>query len=479
MKRTGERDCSMIRDRVFPSKSVELRAKTKTHEPASQPSHETADFTLPLKPAAGAAANRLDGLFQAFFAGLIKTGSIEVTTAAGHRFIVGDGSGKKLALRFNDQGAQIRLLADPELHFGELFMDERIDVKAGALFDVMMLASENLLRPDCPMRPDSSGWVRLLQRARLALRRFGQANDALRAKRNVAHHYDHDERFYRLFLDSDLQYSCAYFADEAQSLEQAQLAKKRHIAAKLLIDPGQSILDIGCGFGGLALYLTRFCGASVTGVTLSKTQLRVATDRAMAAGAAADFRLLDYREIDQRFDRIVSIGMFEHVGLLQYDAFFRKIAQLLDNDGIALIHTIGRASGPAPTHPWIAKYIFPGGYMPALSELLPAIERTGLFVTDVEILRLHYAETLKVWRQRFLARRDEAKALYGERFCRMWELYLAGSECAFRCEGFVVFQIQLAKKLDSVPLTRDYICRGEADLARRDSGATALRMAGA
>lgn len=470
----------MTPDRVLPSKSVELRANIKIHEPAAQPSRETAAFSPPLKPPPGAPAKRLDRLFQAFFSGLIKTGSIEITTAAGHRFLAGDGSGEQLALRINDPGAQIRLLADPELHFGELFMDGRLDVTEGALFDVLLLASENLMRPDCPMRPDSSGWVRLLQRGRLALRRFGQANDALRARRNVTHHYDRDERFYRLFLDADLQYSCAYFAAEDQSLEQAQLAKKRHIAAKLLIDPGQSILDIGCGFGGLALYLTRFCEARVTGVTLSKTQLRVATDRAIAAGAAAaDFHLLDYRDIDQSFDRIVSIGMFEHVGLSQYDAFFRKIAQLLDDDGIALIHTIGRASGPAPTHPWIAKYIFPGGYMPALSEILPAIERAGLFVTDVEILRLHYAETLKVWRQRFLARREEAKALYGERFCRMWELYLAGSECAFRCEGFVVFQIQLAKKLDSAPLTRDYMSRGEAALARRESAAAALRMASA
>ena len=476
----------MTRDRISLSKSVKLPVNTMIHAPASESSTEASHVTLPPIPPQSAVAkykraNRLDRLFQAFFTGLIKTGSIEVATASGYRFVVGDGSGKKRALRFKDQAAQTRLLLDPELSFGELFMDGRIEVTDGGLFDVLMLASENLMRPDCPMRADSSGWVRLLQRVRRALRRFGQANDTLRARRNAAHHYDHDETLYRLFLDSDLQYSCAYFEDQDQSLEEAQIAKERHIAAKLMIDPGQSILDIGCGFGGLAIYLTRFCDARVTGVTLSKTQLGVATDRATAAGAAAatDFRLLDYREIDQRFDRIVSIGMFEHVGLSNYGSFFQKIAQLLDDDGIALIHTIGRASRPAPTHPWIAKYIFPGGYMPALSEIMPAIERTGLFVTDVEIFRLHYAETLKLWRQRFLARREEAKMLYGERFCRMWELYLAGSECAFRCEGFVVFQIQLAKKLGSVPLTRDYISRGEAELKRREAATASLRMASA
>jgi cyclopropane-fatty-acyl-phospholipid synthase len=277
-----------------------------------------------------------------------------------------------------------------------------------------------------------------------------------------------------------MQYSCAYFERDGQNLENAQLAKKRHIAAKLLIEPGQSVLDIGCGFGGMAIYLARFCGASVTGVTLSQTQLGVARSTAAELGlsGATDFLFCDYRNLDGRFDRIVSVGMFEHVGFAHYDLFFRKIAQLLDEDGIALIHTIGRADGPWPTSPWVTKHIFPGGYMPALSEIMPSIERTGLFVTDIEILRLHYAETLKAWHQRFQARRAEVEASRGKRFCRMWELYLAGCECAFRREGFVVFQIQISKKLEMVPLKRDYIGRVEAYLRDRDAAAANLRLAG-
>ncbi len=423
----------------------------------------------------------MDKLLQAFFSGLIKTGSMEIESAEGRRFVVGDGSGAEVALRFNDTGAQIRFMVDPELRFGELYMDGRIDVTKGSLFDALMLAAENLMRPDGgPLRPDGSGWVRLLQQARHALRRFERTNDLSRARRNVAHHYDLDKGLYALFLDSDLQYSCAYFEANAESLDDAQLAKKRHIAAKLVAEPRHRILDIGCGFGGMAIYLARFCDASVTGLTLSNEQLSVAKDRAKALGlsAAIDFRLQDYRETEGRFDRIVSIGMFEHVGTSNYKSFFQKIAQLLDDDGVALIHTIGRASGPAATHPFVAKYIFPGGYIPGLSEVSPAIERSGLFITDIEVLRLHYAETIKAWRQRFLARRDEAKALYDERFCRIWELYLAGCECAFRCEGLVVFQIQIAKKVDAVPLTRDYLSRREADLRQREQAQSSYRMAG-
>ncbi len=412
-------------------------------------------------------------LLRTFFAGLIRSGSLEVTTAAGRSFRVGDGSGESLAIRFNDRRAETLFMIDPELRFGELFMDGRIDIARGSLYDVVALASQNLMHADPGLGTGGSGWVRLLQEARAALRRIARANNAFSARRNVAHHYDIDPRIYRLFLDADLQYSCGYFEREGQGLADAQLAKKRHIAAKLLISPGQSVLDIGSGFGGLANYLARYCGASVTGLTLSKAQFDVSLRRAAALGPlAADFRMLDYREIEGRFDRIVSVGMFEHVGLANYDAYFRRIAQLLDEDGVALVHTIGRAPGPAATNPWVAKYIFPGGYIPALSEMLPAIERSTLIVTDIEILRLHYARTLKGWRERFLARREEAKAIYDEGFCRMWELYLAGSEAAFRYEGLVVFQIQLAKRLDAVPLTRDYIGRAEAALTRREAAST-------
>ena len=412
-------------------------------------------------------------LLRTFFAGLIKTGSLEVRTAAGRPFRVGDGSGERLAIQFNDRRAETLFMIDPELRFGELYMNGRIDIAEGSLYDVVALASDNLVRAGPSLGTGGSGWVRLLQEARGALRRMGRANDAFSARRNVAHHYDIDPRIYQLFLDGDLQYSCAYFEQGGEGLDDAQLAKKRHIAAKLIVSPGARVLDIGSGFGGLANYLARYCGASVTGLTLSQAQLEISRRRAAVLGPlAAEFQMLDYREIEGRFDRIVSVGMFEHVGLASYGAYFRRIAQLLEEDGVALVHTIGRAPGPAATNPWIARYVFPGGYMPALSEMLPVIERSGLIVTDVEVLRLHYAETLKAWRKRFLARWEEAKAIYGERFCRMWELYLAGSEAAFRFEGLVVYQVQLARRQDAAPLTRDYIGRAEAALRRREAAST-------
>ncbi|QBR70790.1 SAM-dependent methyltransferase [Beijerinckiaceae bacterium] len=416
----------------------------------------------------------MEKLLHVFFAELIKTGSLEIETADGRKFGVGDGSGKKLALRFNDKAVFTQLLRDPELRFGELYMDGRIDVTQGTIFDILTLAAVNMAAPQSPL------WVRAFQKTRSTFRHLRHPNDLLRAKRNVAHHYDLDTNLYRLFLDQDLQYSCAYFERDSQNLEVAQLAKKRHIAAKLLVEPGHTILDIGSGFGGLAIYLAQFCNASLTGLTLSSAQLKVAQVRAGQLGltSAIDFRLLDYRQLDGRFDRIVSVGMFEHVGVAHYESYFRKIADLLEGDGVALVHTIGRADGPAATNPWVAKYIFPGGYMPALSEIMPAIERTGLFVTDIEILRLHYADTVKTWRERFLDHRAAVQALHDERFCRMWELYLAGSECAFRYEGLVVFQIQLAKKLHTVPLTRDYINHNEALLRELDTAPAFLRVAG-
>jgi cyclopropane-fatty-acyl-phospholipid synthase len=408
------------------------------------------------------------------FAGLIKTGTLEIEMPGGHKLRVGDGSGKRLGLRFNDRLAPLSFLLDPEFRFGELYMDGRIDVTEGTLSEVVMLGAGNM------WKPDSSLWLRLLLKARTALCWLARHNSLRRARDNAAYHYDLDAAFYTRFLDSGLQYSCAYFERAGQNLENAQLAKKRHIAAKLLLEPGQSVLDIGCGFGGLAIYLARYCGASVKGVTLSQTQLGVAKAGAAGLGlaGATDFQLCDYRKLSGRFNRIVSVGMFEHVGLAHYDLFFQKVAQLLDDDGIALLHTIGRADGPCATNPWVAKYIFPGGYMPALSEIIPSIERTGLHITDIEVLRLHYAETLKAWRERFAARRAEVRECRGERFCRMWELYLAGSEAGFRCGALVVFQIQLAKNQTCVPLTRDYIGRAEAFLRDHDSAAARLRLAG-
>jgi cyclopropane-fatty-acyl-phospholipid synthase len=298
----------------------------------------------------------------------------------------------------------------------------------------------------------------------------------------VAHHYDLSTQLYGYFLDSDRQYSCAYFERPGQSLDDAQLAKKRHLAAKLLLDAQRSVLDIGCGWGGLALYLAEFCDARVTGITLSEQQHAFArarlTERSALAGQI-DFRLQDYRDVREKFDRIVSVGMFEHVGVGFYAAFCRKCHALLKSDGVMLLHSICRSEGPNVTNPWIAKYIFPGGYIPALSEVLPFVEWSGFLVTDIEILRLHYAETLKAWRERFLAHREEVEQMYDARFVRMWEFYLAASEMAFRKQALMVFQLQLTKKQGIVPMTRDYIARSEERLRQIERAARApLRLAG-
>ena len=313
--------------------------------------------------------------------------------------------------------------------------------------------------------------MRLGERIGRLFRVFEQYNPLGKARANVAHHYDLSDTLYSLFLDNDRQYSCGYFTEPEQSLEVAQSNKKRHLASKLLLKPGQRVLDIGSGWGGLALYLAQECGVHVTGLTLSTEQLRESTRRAAAAGLAdrVKFELLDYREVQGSYDRIVSVGMFEHVGIVHYPTFFAKLSQLLTDDGVALLHSIGRADGPSYTNAWLRKYIFPGGYSPAISEVVPVVERTGLWITDLEVLRLHYAETLRIWRQRFLANRERVRALYDERFCRMWEFYLAGSEVAFRREGHMNFQMQLAKRVNTVPLTRNYMVDWERNRRPRSA----------
>ena len=410
-----------------------------------------------------------------FLSRLVRQGHLEVQTADGETQTFGDGSGPRLIVKVADRAAERRLALNPELAFGELFMDGRLDLVEGDLYDLVDLGARNLAAYHKP------GWIKLLQKARILFRRLHQRNDRVRARRNISQHYDLDQRMYRLFLDADWQYSCAYFEHEGQSLDEAQLAKKRHLAAKLLIDEGHSVLDIGCGFGGMALYLAQMAGARATGVTLSQEQLEVASRRAIDTGLAdrAAFRLQDYRDVDDQFDRIISVGMFEHVGAAGFDEYFGNVRRLLKDDGTMMLHAIGRSDSPGATNPWIQKYIFPGGYIPSLSEVMASIERSGLYVTDTEILRLHYADTLKAWRQRFLANRDAAKALYDERFCRMWEFYLAGSETSFRVDGFMVFQIQLAKRQDVVPRTRDYIGDREAQLRKREAsqGAALWRAA--
>ena len=350
--------------------------------------------------------------------------------------------------------APLKLALHPDLYFGELYMDGALVIERGTLVDLLELLGRNL--PRQRQAPNHSA----LRPVRAVMKRIRQGNSRRTARRHVAHHYDLSHELYRQFLDTDLQYSCAYFADPGFSLEQAQEAKKRRIAAKLLLEPGLRVLDIGCGWGGLALSLVEMERVEVVGVTLSREQLIVARQRATRARVddRVRFELKDYREIEGKFDRIVSVGVFEHVGVPNYATFFGKIRELLSIDGVALIHSIGRMNGPDVTSAWTRKYI-PGGYIPALSEVAPAIERSGLLLTDMEILHLHYAETLRHWRERFL----EEGRIYDERFCRMWEFYLASSEWAFRYGGLMVFQAQLARRLDSVPLTRDYVFERERE----------------
>jgi cyclopropane-fatty-acyl-phospholipid synthase len=352
-------------------------------------------------------------------------------------------------------------------------MDGTFVVENGSIADALaILLDQPALVPQ---------WGRLQWWLRYLGRHIRQFNWRGRARNNVAHHYDLDGRLYSLFLDADKQYSCAYFDRPDTTLDDAQLAKKRHLAAKLLLGRGDRVLDIGSGWGGLALYLAEMTGADVTGITLSTEQLQAANARAgeKNLGRQAKFLLSDYRDIPGTFDRIVSVGMFEHVGVDFYETFFKRCAKLLRDDGVMLLHSIGRSTGPDVTSPWITKYIFPGGYIPALSEVMPAIESAGLLVCDIEILRLHYAETLKAWRERFMARREEAVRLYDERFARMWEFYLAGSEMSFRKQNLMNFQIQLTKRQAIVPATREYIAREEARLRGiEQSKAPRLQLAG-
>lgn len=407
---------------------------------------------------------------------VVRHGSLSVVLASGSRITLGDGTGVPLTMRFTSASWQRQVALDPEMKLGEAFMEGGLVIDQGDIADVLavLMSQVGLMVPSLP--------AKALMKLRYLFRRIAQFNPPGRSQRNVAHHYDLDGRLYSLFLDADRQYSCAYFEHPNQTLDDAQLAKKRHLAAKLVLDqPDLSVLDIGCGWGGLGLYLAENAGARVTGVTLSQEQLGVAKCRAEERGLSerAEFRLQDYRLTPGPFDRIVSVGMFEHVGVNHYDTYFQRVAELMSDDGVALIHSIGRSEGPGITNPWIAKYIVPGGYIPALSEVLPAIERSGLLVADAEILRLHYAETLKAWRERFIAHREEIERLYDERFFRMFDFYLASSEMAFRHQGMMIFQLQLTKREGVVPITRDYITDAEKGLrAMETRNRPGLRLAG-
>lgn len=405
---------------------------------------------------------------------LVREGSLTVLDAAGVAHSYGDGTGPLVTTRILDSRLERHLSVDPELALGEGYMDGRLVMLEGRIYDLLALLLSNARTHKIP------GWTLGASMSRYIVRRFKQFNPRRRAQRNVAHHYDIKGGIYDLFLDSDRQYSCAYFTPGAD-LEEAQLAKKRHLAAKLAIAPGQRVLDIGSGWGGLGLHLAKEAECDVTGVTLSREQHKISNERAAREGLSRSARFLmqDYRELSGRFDRIVSVGMFEHVGVNHYTTYFRALRDLLDQDGVAVVHTIGRSEPPNATNPFIAKHIFPGGYIPALSEMVAAVEKAGLIITDVEILRLHYAETLKAWRERFLAHWDEAAALMDETFCRMWEFYLAGSETAFRYQDLVVFQLQLVRRIDALPITRDYMVDGERRMLQgKQMAAGSARMAG-
>lgn len=387
----------------------------------------------------------------------ITQGALEVQDSGGKVHRYGEPAVAPVRLRLTDAQTARRIATNPALGAGEAFMDGRLIVESGDVMDLLNLVGRNL-------RWDRGNSLRvsLWNQQRIAAK-WDELNARARSKRNVAHHYDLSGKLYDLFLDEERQYSCAYFREgndgPHSDLDQAQRDKLDHIAKKLLLKPGMKVLDIGCGWGGMARHIHKVSGAEVLGVTLSEEQLKYAREKAAAMGMAGKVRyeLMDYRDVKGPFDRIVSVGMFEHVGRPNYAAYFDKVADLLAPDGVALIHTIGRAGGKGATDPWTAKYIFPGGYTPALSEMMPHVERAYLWASDIEVWRLHYALTLEHWLKRCRARKAEIVALYDERFYRMWEFYLGGAINAFRFDDHVVYQLQLTRQRDAVPLTRDYL----------------------
>lgn len=393
-----------------------------------------------------------ENLFDRMARTVVRAGSIHITYPGGRQAAYGDGS-PPVRVGLRDAAVLRSLLMNPELNAGEAYMNGSLTIENDDLRGFLSVMMRNMEGGNRTSLQAALGMLRILTR------RLRQANPLGAARRNVAHHYDLSGKLYDLFLDGDKQYSCAYFRSPDDTLEQAQAQKKAHIAGKLLLEPGMRILDIGCGWGGMALTLAQDYGANVLGVTLSEEQHKIATERAAAAGLSdkVEFRLQDYRNVKESFDRIVSVGMFEHVGVPHYGEYFAHVRERLNEDGVALIHTIGRPGPPGYTNPWILKYIFPGGYCPAMSEVMAQVEKQGLYIADVEVWRLHYAETLKHWYARFQENEDKVRELYDDRFCRMWRFYLAGSEMTFRHNRQCVFQFQMARRQEAVPLTRDYL----------------------
>jgi cyclopropane-fatty-acyl-phospholipid synthase len=396
---------------------------------------------------------------------LVRVGHLWVNYPNGKTGRYGDGAGPRTVVHLTYRGER-RLVLNPQLGLGEAYMDGDLELLEGSFWDLVEIIGRNQAAPPVRTGP--------IWRAIYAVeRQLQQWNDRASALRNAHHHYDLSADLYRRFLDKDMQYSCGYFAHPGMTLDEAQAAKKAHLAAKLDLSPGQRVLDIGCGWGGLAIELARQHQVEVEGVTLSTEQVELARRRATAAGLAdcVRFDLTDYRDVQGEFDRIISVGMLEHVGAPNLETYFGQVRRLLTEDGLAVVHAIGSRSPPRISDPFIRKHIFPGGYIPSLSQVTTAVENVGLWITDIEVLRLHYAETLRHWRLRFLKERDAIVALYDERFCRMWEVYLCLSELGFRYLNLMVFQLQLAKRVDIAPLTREYIYRqsfaDEMTLSRR------------
>jgi cyclopropane-fatty-acyl-phospholipid synthase len=396
------------------------------------------------------------------FRAAIRNGRLTLVGADGEALeFGGQGPGPDVRIRLADASLDWKIFINPELKAAEAVMNGGLVIEQGSIHDFITLFFINKRQFD--MNPNQIFWNGLARR----FRRLMQHNTVLNARRNVAHHYDLGNDFYRLWLDQDLQYSCAYFETGDETLEQAQIAKKRHIAAKLALQPGQTVLDIGCGWGGMALYLAQVADVKVVGVTLAEEQLKVARERAVALGLEnrVEFRLQDYRDVPEVFDRVVSVGMLEHVGVGHLTEYYLNVRDRLAPEGVALIHSISSKAPPGITGPFLRKYIFPGGYSPSLSEAFAAVERSGLWTLDTEIWRVHYAYTLAAWRERFLANRDRVVGMYDERFARMWEIYLSACENAFAYGSSCVFQMQLGRNRDAVPLSRGYMAEAEARLA--------------
>jgi len=387
---------------------------------------------------------------------ILPVGSITVVQHDGKRETYGPGGGKHVTVKLHDRRAAIDIFRNPRLKFGELYMDGRLTIEDGSMLELLELV--------VGAKPWEQGKRKALGKGKAGrLASLFRRNNPRKSRSNVAHHYDIGNDLYALFLDDDLQYSCAYFTDPANSLEQAQADKKAHIAAKLDLKPGQRVLDIGCGWGGMALYLHQVAGVDVLGVTLSEEQIKIARERAKAAGVAdhVKFELIDYRHVQGRFDRIVSVGMFEHVGAAHYEQFFDRCRELLKDDGAMLLHTIGKLGGAGTADPFTDKWIFPGYHIPALSQMCSATEKVKLIVSDIETLRLHYAYTLRHWLERATAKRAEIEKLYDERFFRMWEFYLAGGIVMFESGAACNYQVQYVRDRSALPITRDYMLETE------------------